>query len=168
MAFWRCINIGQMCSCLFNWFTIVLCNDVTVTTMKFRSYDDSLGACSSGDRDIRSGHLFAQFSFSLAEECVTACQANSVSTWILISTTNANALQTRTFFKHEHTVIMKGVCSRIYSPVSMPISSKNANLFFVDLVCSLPFTICQTAKCHPRPAIDKALGLCPNPHKACR
>ena len=54
VAFWRCINLGQIFSFLFNWFTIVLCNDVIVATMKFRSYDDSLGACSSGDRDMRS------------------------------------------------------------------------------------------------------------------
>ena len=32
----------------------MLCNDVTEATMKFRSYDDSLGAGSNGDRDIRS------------------------------------------------------------------------------------------------------------------
>ena len=39
---------------LFNWSIIVLCKDVTEATMKFRSYEDSLGAGSNGDRDIRS------------------------------------------------------------------------------------------------------------------
>ena len=43
LVFWRCINLGQMCSFLFNWFTMVLCIDDTVATIKFRSYDDSLG-----------------------------------------------------------------------------------------------------------------------------
>ena len=32
---------------------MVLCKDVTDATMKFRSYDDSLGAGSKGDLDIR-------------------------------------------------------------------------------------------------------------------
>ena len=57
VAFRRRNNLGQMCSFLFNWFTIVLCIDVTVATITFRSYDDSLGAFSKGDWDIRSTKL---------------------------------------------------------------------------------------------------------------
>ena len=64
MAFRRCINLGQMCSFLFYWFTIVLYIEVTKATIKVRSYDDSLGAFSTGDRDIRSTKPI------LTQECV--------------------------------------------------------------------------------------------------